>query len=87
MVQKSSSPIIFRTPSQLTFIETEYHKNEITSLYEQLRELTTEMKAMKSFEIEQILLVKNSVNDKFGNNTQLQETSNEKYLTEGIRHL
>ena len=45
------------------------------------------MKAMKSFVIEQILLVKNSVNDKFGNNTQLQEKSNEKYLTEEIRHL
>ena len=42
---------------------------------------------MKSFVIEQILLVKNSVNDKFGNNRQLQERSNEKYLTEEIRHL
>ena len=45
------------------------------------------MKAMKSFAIEQILLVKNSVNDKFNNNTQLQEKSNKKYLTEEIRHL
>ena len=44
------------------------------------------MKAMKSFAIEQILLVKNSVNDKFNNNTQLQEKSNKKYLTEEIRH-
>ena len=45
------------------------------------------MKAMKSFAIEQILLVKNSVNDKFDNNTQLQEKSNKKYPTEEIRHL
>ena len=42
---------------------------------------------MKSFVIEQILLVKSSVNDKFGNNTQLQEKSNEKYLTKETRHL
>ena len=42
---------------------------------------------MKSFVTEQILLAKNSVNDKFGNNTQLQEKSCEKYLTEQIRHL
>ena len=68
LVQKSPPPIICRTPSQLTFTETEYHQNEITTLYEKLRELTTEMKAMKSFVIEQILLGKNSVNDKFGNN-------------------
>ena len=45
------------------------------------------MKAIKSFVLEQILLVKNSVNNKFGNNTQLQEKSNEKYLTEEIRYL
>ena len=45
------------------------------------------MKAMKFFVIEQILLVKNSVNDKFGNNTQLQKKSDEKHLTEEIRHL
>ena len=45
------------------------------------------MKAMKSFVIEQILLIKNSVNDDLGNNTQLQEKSNEKHLTEEIRHL
>ena len=45
------------------------------------------MKAMKSFVVEQILLVKKSVNDKLGNNTQLQEKSNEKYLTEEIHHL
>ena len=45
------------------------------------------MKAMKSYVIEQILYVKNSVNDKLGNNTQLQEKSNEKCLTEEIRHL
>ena len=44
------------------------------------------MKAMKFFVIEQILLVKNSVNDKFGNNTQLQKKSDEKHLTEEIRH-
>ena len=62
--------IICRTPSQLTFIKTEYHQNEITTLYEKLRELTTETKAMKPFVIEQILLVKNSMND---NNTQLQK--------------
>ena len=40
---------------------------------------------MKSFAIEQILLVKNSVNDKFDNNTQLQEKSNKKYPNEEIR--
>ena len=34
------------------------------------------MKAMKSFVVEQILLVKNSVNEKLGNNTQLQEKLN-----------
>ena len=59
-------------PSQLTFPETEYHQNEITALYEKLREITTEMKAMKSFVIEQILLIKNSVNEKLGDNTKLQ---------------
>ena len=42
---------------------------------------------MKFFVTEQILLIKNSVNDKFGNNTQLQDKSNEKYLTEEIFHL
>ena len=63
--QKSPSPIICRTPSQLTFTETEYHKNEITTLYEKLREITTEI---KSFVREQILLIKNSVNDKLCNN-------------------
>ena len=56
------------------------------------------MKAMKRFVIEQILLVKNSVNNKLGNNTQLQKKSNKKsyrtyeswqkrYLTEVRRHL
>ena len=85
--QKSPSPIICRKPSHLIFIVTEYHQNEIMSLYEKLRELTAEMKVMKSFAIEKILLVKNSVNDKFGNNTQLQKKSNKKYLTEEIRHL
>ena len=40
---------------------------------------------MKSFVVKQILLVKNSVNDKLNNNTQLQENSNQKYLTEEIR--
>ena len=74
-------------PSQLTFSETEYHKNEITTLYKKLRKITTEMKEMKSFVREQILLIKDSVNDKFGNNAQLQEKSNEKYLIEEIRHL
>ena len=86
-MQKSPSRVLCRTPSQFTFTETKYHKNEITSLYEKLREPTTEMKAMKSFVIVQILLVKNSVNNKFGNNTQLQQKSNEKSLTEEIRHL
>ena len=76
LAHKSPSPIICRTPSQLTFPETEYHQNEITTLDEKLREITTEMKAMKSFVIEQILLVKNSVNEKLGNNTQLQEKLN-----------
>ena len=42
---------------------------------------------MKSYVIEQVLYVKNSVNNKLGNNTQLQEKSNEKYLSEEIRHL
>ena len=42
---------------------------------------------MKSFVIEQILLVKKSLNYKFGNKKQLQEKSNEKYLTEEICHL
>ena len=64
--QKCPSPIICRT--QLTFTETEYHKNEITTLYEKLREITTEIKEIKSFVREQILLIKNSVNDKLGNN-------------------
>ena len=45
------------------------------------------MKAMKSFVTEQILLIKNSVNDKLGNNAQLEEKSNEKYLIEEIRCL
>ena len=37
---------------------------------------------MKRLVIEQILLVKNSVNDKLGNfHAQLQENSDEKYLT------
>ena len=87
LTQKSPSPIICRTPSRLTFSETEYHKNEITTLYEKLREITTEMKEMKSFVTEQILLIKNSVNDKLGNNAQLQEKSNQKYLIKEIRHL
>ena len=60
LAQKSSSPIICRTLSQLTFTETKYHQNEITALYEKLREITTEMKVKKSFVIQQILLVKNS---------------------------
>ena len=57
LAQKSSSPIICRKPSQLTYTETEYHQNEITALCEKLREITAEMKAMKYFVIEQILLV------------------------------
>ena len=87
LAPKSNSPIICRTPSQLTFIEIEYHQNEITRLYEKLRELATEMKVMKSFIIEQMLLVKNSVDDKYVNNTQLHEKPNEKYLTKEIYHL
>ena len=87
LAQKFPSLVICRTPSQLTLTETEYHENEITLLHEKVRELTTEMTAMKSFVIEQILLVKNSVNDKFGNNTQVQKRSNEKYLIKKIRHL
>ena len=85
LTQKSPSPIICKTPSQLTFSETEYHKNEITTLYEKLREINREMRAMKSFVGEQILLFKNS--DKLSNNAQLQEKSNEKYLTKEIFHL
>ena len=46
LTQKSPSPIICKTPSQLTFSETEYHKNEITTLYEKLREITTEIKSL-----------------------------------------
>ena len=88
LAQKSPSPVICRTPSQFPFTKTEYHENKLlTSLYEKLREVTAEMKWMKSFVLEQILLFKNSVNNKFSNNTQLQEKSNEKYLTEEIRHL
>ena len=88
LAQKSPSPVICRTPSQFTFTKTKYHENELlTSLCEKLREVTTEMKTIKSFVLEQILLVKNSVNNKFGNNTQLQEKSNQKYLTEEILHL
>ena len=45
------------------------------------------MKEMKSFLREQILLIENSVNDKLGNNAQLQEKSNEKYIIEEIHHL
>ena len=41
------------------------------------------MTAMKSFVMEQILLVTNSVNDKFGNNIQLQEKPNEKISNRG----
>ena len=85
--EKSPSPIICRTPSQLTFSKTEYHKNEIKTLYKKLREITTEMKEVKSFVKEQILLIKNSVNDKLGNNGQLLEKSNRKYLIKEIRHL
>ena len=73
LAKKSPSPIICRTSSHLTFTKTEYHQNEITSL---CKELTREMKAMRSFVVEQVLLGKNSVNDKFGNNTQFKEKSN-----------
>ena len=52
---------------------TEYHQNEITTLYENLKEITTEMKAMKCFVIKQMLLIKNSVSNKLGNKTQLEE--------------
>ena len=55
--QKPPFPIICRTPSQVTFTETEYHSNEIPKLYEELRELTIDI---KFFVIEQIRLVKNS---------------------------
>ena len=85
--KKSPSPITCRTSSRFTFSETEYHENEIKLLHEKLRELTTETTTMKSFVTEHILLVKNSVNDKFSNNIQLQKKSNEKHLTGEIRHL
>ena len=49
LAHKSPSPTICRTPSQLTFTETEYYQNEITRLYEKLRVITVEMKAIKSF--------------------------------------
>ena len=42
---------------------------------------------MKSSVPEQILLFKNSVNEKLSNNTQLPEKSNEKHLTQEIGHL
>ena len=87
MGQKSPSLTLCRTSSQLTFTETEYYQNEITTLYEKLRELTTEMNAINFFVIEQTLFVKNSVNDKFDNNTQLEEKSNKKYLTGRTHHL
>ena len=87
MTQESPSPISCKTPPQLTLSETKYHKNVIATLYEKLREITTEMKEMKSFVREQILLIENSVNEKLGNNAQLQEKLNEKYLIEEIRHL
>lgn len=87
LTQKFPSPVICRTPLHLTFTETKYHQNEIQVPYEKLRELTTEMKAMKSFAKEQFLLVKNSVSDKFDNNTQLQEKSREKCLTVEICHI
>ena len=87
LTQDSPSPILCKTLPQLTFSETEYHKNEITTLYEELRERTTEMKEIKSFVREQILLIENSVNEKLGNNAQLQKKSNEKYIIEEIRHL
>ena len=54
LTQESPSPILCKTPPQLTFSEAEYHKNEITTLYEKLREVTTEMKEMKPFVREQI---------------------------------
>ena len=73
LTQESPSPILCKTPPQLTLSETEYHKNEITTLYEKLRKITTEMKEMKSFVREQTLLLENSVNEKLGNNAQLQE--------------
>ena len=88
LAQKSPSPVICRTPSQFTFTKTKYHENELlTSLCEKLREVATEMKTIKSFVLQQILLVENLVNNKFGNNTQLQEKSNEKYLTGETLHL
>ena len=37
LAQKSPSPIICRTPSELIFAETEYQPNEITTFYEKLR--------------------------------------------------
>ena len=85
ILPQKSPPIICRTPPQLlAFTKIEFHKNEITTLYEKLREITTEMKEMKSFVIEEILLMKNSVNDKLSNSAQLQGKSNDKYLNEKI---
>ena len=43
LTQKSSSPIICGTLSQFTLTEIKYEENEITSLYEKLRELNTEI--------------------------------------------
>ena len=54
--QKSSSPMICRTPSQFTFTNTQYIKNKSMLLYEKLRELTAEMTAIKCFVIEFYLL-------------------------------
>ena len=41
LAQKSPSPIICKTLSQITFTVTEYEENEITSLYKKLIELNT----------------------------------------------
>ena len=47
--QKSPSPIICRTPSQLTFTETEYHQNEITTLYQKPRKVNNRDKSNEIF--------------------------------------
>ena len=56
LAQKSSSPMICRTPSQFTFTNTQYIKNKSMLLYEKLRELTAEMTAIKCFVTEFYLL-------------------------------
>ena len=73
LAQTSPSPIIYRTPSQFTFTDTVYCENEITSLYKNSENQLQRLAAMKSFVIEQILLVKHLANHKFNNNSNCKK--------------